>query len=644
MFNKPFTYNNHIKIITKIFLFLSLFFWSFLIQAQPLQGLIAYFPLNGNVADYTGNGHDGMLYGNSIFSADRHGHSGMALYFNGVSDFIKITNATGFNFYDKDFTFSLWINEDQRSNGLQSALISKRSYDKTGYALSITGDEHPWGSGKCIYQLTGGANSYIITTDTTASQNWYHLVFTYNNLKQIGEIYINGKLNYASKKLAPPLNNNKSLYIGADSLAFSFAKGYLFKGRMDDIRFYNRKLSSAEIDQLYKDESCLNSKITQKKIICEGDSIFLQNEYRKTPGVYYDSLRTVYGCDIKVITELAIDSSFFHTIIKGICSGDSILIGNKYRKAPGIYYDSLVKKISGCDSIIKTELTVGASFFNSITKEICEGDSILIGKQYRKTEGIYYDSHVTITGCDSIIETKLVIHPSYIIEQNITIPKGDSIFLYKQFISKPGLYKFLLHSKFGCDSLIRILLNVDSITKYHSISGKIITRNNEIVNGYIDLYQTQNLKKHLIRSQQIIDNSFLILGVPEDNYILLAKPDSSSGYVSTFYWKTKILENAYKIYVDGDIGNVNIHLIAIDEGIEDDFIASENIIFPNPANDVLKIKTDGIPEQIDIISIEGIRLISSNSKEINIDQLSSGIYFIQIIMDGKLFITKFIKL
>lgn len=42
--------------------------------------------------------------------------------------------------------------------------------------------------------------------------------------------------------------------------------------------------------------------------------------------------------------------------------------------------------------------------------EICDGDSILLGGVYRKTSGTFYDSLLTISGCDSIIQTLLTIN------------------------------------------------------------------------------------------------------------------------------------------------------------------------------------------------------------------------------------------
>ncbi|SVD42181.1 uncharacterized protein METZ01_LOCUS395035, partial [marine metagenome] len=41
------------------------------------QGLVAYYPFNGNAKDESGNGNDGEVNG-AVLTADRHGESGKA--------------------------------------------------------------------------------------------------------------------------------------------------------------------------------------------------------------------------------------------------------------------------------------------------------------------------------------------------------------------------------------------------------------------------------------------------------------------------------------------------------------------------------------------------------------------------------------
>lgn len=57
------------------------------------NGLVAYFPFNGNANDTSGNGNNGIV-SNAILSTDRNGISSSAYEFNGVNSRIQVNNST----------------------------------------------------------------------------------------------------------------------------------------------------------------------------------------------------------------------------------------------------------------------------------------------------------------------------------------------------------------------------------------------------------------------------------------------------------------------------------------------------------------------------------------------------------------------
>lgn len=59
--------------------------------------------------------------------------------------------------------------------------------------------------------------------------------------------------------------------------------------------------------------------------------------------------------------------------------------------------------------VTQVDVTVPHSFENTITANICTGDSLLIGGAYQNTPGLYTDTYATIYGCDSIIHTDLQV-------------------------------------------------------------------------------------------------------------------------------------------------------------------------------------------------------------------------------------------
>ena len=75
-----------------------------------------------------------------------------------------------------------------------------------------------------------------------------------------------------------------------------------------------------------------------------------------------------------------------------------------------MYYDSL-QSSNGCDSILETHLIVDTVLFGYDTVQICSGDSALISGNYYSTSGVHYDSLNVQAGCDSIHVTFIQVLP-----------------------------------------------------------------------------------------------------------------------------------------------------------------------------------------------------------------------------------------
>ena len=71
------------------------------------------------------------------------------------------------------------------------------------------------------------------------------------------------------------------------------------------------------------------------------------------------------------------------------------------------------------------------------------------------------------------------------------------------------------------------------------------------------------------------------------------------------------------------------------------------VLYPNPANDYLYIPSSTeLNSRIDIISLEGKSMMTFSATadgKIDISQLRPGIYFLNIISNGKTIVTRFIK-
>ncbi len=218
--------------------------------------------------------------------------------------------------------------------------------------------------------------------------------------------------------------------------------------------------------------------------LCQGDSVFLAGNYQFTSGVYYDSLLSVDSCDSVIATTLIVDPANFFTPDVSICAGDSALLFGVYQTTIGTYYDSLTAT-SGCDSIISTYLIVNSTYsVNTSDIIICAGDSTLIFGVYQSIGGTYYDSLITVDGCDSIIATNLTVNQTYSISDTlVSICNGDSASIYGSYQATAGTYYDSLTTNGGCDSIRSTVLTVNTTYNLSDPAVAICTGDSALIYG-----------------------------------------------------------------------------------------------------------------------------------------------------------------
>jgi gliding motility-associated-like protein len=186
--------------------------------------------------------------------------------------------------------------------------------------------------------------------------------------------------------------------------------------------------------------------------ICEGDSAMIAGAYRKLPGRFFEVLQDANGCDSITVIALQFDEVKRDTLNTLICEGDSIFLGKAFRKVAGTYEDSL-QTARGCDSIITTNLKVLSAGGDTLEIHICQGDSLFIGGQFRKTTG-FYDELISRSGCDSLSTTALIVDPVYQLLSSYRICQGDSVMVNGRALKQAGTFFDFLQTKQGCDSIL----------------------------------------------------------------------------------------------------------------------------------------------------------------------------------------------
>lgn len=77
-------------------------------NATLTDGLVAYYPFNGNAQNQGGPAPDGQVYG-AILAPDRFGNVNSAYDFDGVGDYIEVANTDGVFDLTAAWTLAAWV-------------------------------------------------------------------------------------------------------------------------------------------------------------------------------------------------------------------------------------------------------------------------------------------------------------------------------------------------------------------------------------------------------------------------------------------------------------------------------------------------------------------------------------------------------
>jgi hypothetical protein len=218
------------------------------------NGLVGYWPFNGNANDESGNGNNGTINGATL-AIDRFGNSNSTYSFNG-SSYIRVLNNSLFNFGTSDYSLSAWAMR-QGTNQYQD-IISKQMLGPTytGWGLNFIYDYPRFESG-CAFNGTWLTNGNInniggLYTNPILNDSWYHLVAVFNPTNSVVKLYINGVLSITKPTSGTLINpdNINDLFFGVYQPGGAPSGPEFLTGKIDDIRIYNRALSASEVAYL----------------------------------------------------------------------------------------------------------------------------------------------------------------------------------------------------------------------------------------------------------------------------------------------------------------------------------------------------------------------------------------------------------
>ena len=215
------------------------------------DGLVAYFPFNGNADDHSGRDHHGTNFGASL-SPDRFGSSNEAMLFNGTSSHIEVQQHNDFDIKNK-LTLSCWLRHDANPASCEDILT--KGTDAYGLMFACNG------SGEIGFNLFTNSESFLSSGVKPLSGYWYHVAAVYDGISQ--RIYINGVLKNEISRSGVIHTNNNLLMMG-----WRTADGHSFyNGLLDEVRVYNRAFLPSEVPSLVRDAAGVDEHTAGRLVI-----------------------------------------------------------------------------------------------------------------------------------------------------------------------------------------------------------------------------------------------------------------------------------------------------------------------------------------------------------------------------------------
>jgi hypothetical protein len=220
-------------------------------QAFLTNGLVAYYPLNGNANDASGNGNNGVVVG-AVPATDRFGNPNGCYSFNGNGQYIY---APADNMPTGLRTISLWFNANEVATEPQLLGYGGNGCGDSFFMGLNTGSVGAPGlvvSSHCqVYQLD---QPYTFPPTNV----WYQWIVTIDDVGMT--FYLNGQPISSRTGTTMTYVAGTQLGLGVISSPGGVVPytdgnvGYL-NGYLGDVRLYNRALSTSEVGQLYDFES-----------------------------------------------------------------------------------------------------------------------------------------------------------------------------------------------------------------------------------------------------------------------------------------------------------------------------------------------------------------------------------------------------
>jgi len=226
------------------------------------EGLMAYYPFNGNTADETLNYSALSIY-EAVPTSDRFGNPNSAYIFDGVDDYMDgpsydVVNPSA----QGSFAVSFWVRPTTTwtpKDNPNSFLVGNHIPGAYDWGITLCGTTNPDEGKFSFFWIDAwpvGQNGLPTTTETWSAGTWYHILVNYDSAptKMNLSIWVNG-----IRENQMTITDDSGQNDAGNTLIIGSYPPHYADMSIDELRLYNRALSEDEIYELINSPPVANA-------------------------------------------------------------------------------------------------------------------------------------------------------------------------------------------------------------------------------------------------------------------------------------------------------------------------------------------------------------------------------------------------
>ena len=263
----------------------------------PANGLVGWWPFNGNANDESGNGNHGTVNGATL-TQDRFGNANMAYYFSsaGCATYIGCNINTAS--ITSGITIGFWA--QRIGNGCLGPRIIN-FYAPAAGPGTVTFNWPNNTAQPSMAFVTSSFTSGYYPFDAVSNSTWAY--FCYTNDGVLSKLYQDGTM------ISQQASSGQISLAGNANFGRMTNPAYdAFNGCIDDIGIWNRALTACEISDLYNSQlGTLNTSSTLNETALDTYTWPINGQTYTQSGTYTSTIPNAAGCDSIITLNLTLN-------------------------------------------------------------------------------------------------------------------------------------------------------------------------------------------------------------------------------------------------------------------------------------------------------------------------------------------------